>query len=83
MQMVERVLMKKMRFIDEENRKESFLRELRDMGADGVENVAGGIAMGNGKGQAKLTIEVASAKGNVVAIGETKILAGDGMSEGA
>jgi hypothetical protein len=66
-QMVERVLVKQVRLVEEEDRVDALAAEVLDVVADGVEDGRRGGGRGQAEGVAELAIEVAAAEGGVVA----------------
>jgi hypothetical protein len=84
MEMVEGVLMKEMGFVDEEDGEEALFGELLDVGADGIEDIASRVvSAGKAKSDAELTVEVAAAEGDVVAIGQSEAVGAEGVTKSA
>src|SRR5689334_14856240 len=83
MQMVERVLVQQMRFIDEQDREGALSGEIFDVASDGEKHIARGRAVGDGEGVAEMAIEVATAEGDVVAVREPDRLSAEVVTYGA
>ena len=82
-QVVERVLVKEVRLVEEEDGVEALAAEIFDVGADGEEDGRGGGGRREAEGEAELAIEVAAAERGVMAVGETEAGLRQAMAEGA
>ena len=82
-QMVEGVLMKEVCLVDEKDGADVFLDGVLDVRADGEEEVTGGVGLGHSQRETKMAIEVASAKGEVLAVDKSEVGGGQGVSQGA
>ena len=81
--MVERVLVKEMRLVEEKGRVNAVAAELLDMSRYGVEDGGGGRRRRETEGEADLAIEIATPEGGIVAIREAKAGLGNAMAQTA
>ena len=82
MEVVERVLVQEVGFIDKEDREQSLLRKLLDVSANRIEDVARCVMTpGQTEGEAELPIEIATSERHVMAIGEAKTIGTEGVPE--
>src|SRR5687768_2408881 len=81
--MVERVLLKQMRFVEEKYRMDPLRGAIFDVAGECIEQRACGRGRRQADGVTELPIEVAATKRRVVAIGELEAGGGNAMPQGA
>ena len=81
--MVEGVLVKQVRLIEEKDGMDAILSEILHVGGDGVEDASGGNRRRQTEGDAKLAIEVAATEGDVVSVGKAECGLGQALAKGA
>ncbi len=81
--MVEGVLMKQVRLVEEKDGVESLFGKVLDLDGDGVEDGGGGGTGLQPEGQTELAIEVVPAEGGVTAVGEPESIGGKRMPQSA
>ena len=81
--MVEGILMKQVRLVDEKDGAYAFLGEILDMRVDGEKQIPGGVGLGQTESQAKMTVEVAPSDSAVLAVDQAEVGRGERVAQGA
>jgi hypothetical protein len=82
-QVVERVLMKEVGLVDEEDGADALFGEVLDVGANGEEEISRGGGLREAEGEAEMAIEVSASDGRILAVDESEVGGSEGVAEGA
>jgi hypothetical protein len=72
-QVVERVLMKEVGLVDEEDGADALFGEVLDVGANGEEEISRGGGLREAEGEAEMAIEVSASDGRILAVDESEV----------
>jgi hypothetical protein len=82
-QVIERVLVEQMGFVDQEDGADALFGEVLDVSADGEEEISGGGGLREAEGEAEVAIKVSPSDGGILAIDESEVGGSESVAEGA